>query len=108
MTPIFQQLDFYRFLESLGFLEPFRYSVSRGNQEVGIIQGFIQKDGGRLKRFLSRRAIINGGPWLADDITNDEFETLLQNCIKGLRGMFRFCEILPLADPIRHAGWQLF
>lgn len=85
MTPIFQQRDFYGFIESLGFLEPFRFSVCRGNKEVGVIQGFIQKDGGSLKRFLSRRAIINGGPWLADDITTEEIETLLQNCIKGLK-----------------------
>lgn len=85
MTPIFQQRDFYDFIESLGFLEPFRFAVCRGNQEVGVIQGFIQKDGGRLKRFMSRRAIINGGPWLMDDITSDEIEILLQNCIKGLK-----------------------
>lgn len=85
MNSIFQQQEFYKFLESSGILEPFRFSVSRDNLEVGVIQGFIQSDGGRLKRFLSRRAIINGGPFLAVDITDDEVETLLQNCIKGLK-----------------------
>lgn len=85
MRSIFQQPEFYRFIESTGFLEQFRYSVERDGREVGVIQGFIQKDGGSLKRFLSRRAIINGGPWLADDITTEEIETLLQNCIKGLK-----------------------
>lgn len=85
MNSIFQQQEFYKFLESSGMLKPFRFSVSRDNREVGVIQGFIQQDGGKLKRFMSRRAIINGGPFLADDITDEEIETLLKNCIKGLK-----------------------
>lgn len=85
MTPLFQSSEFFSFLTETRFLEPFRFSVCRGNKEVGVIQGFIQKDGGSFKRFLSRRAIINGGPWLADDITDAEVVTLLQNCIKGLK-----------------------
>ncbi len=85
MKSIFQQPEFYKFLESTGFLEPFRYSVERNGKEVGMIQGFIQKDGGPIKRFLSRRAIINGGPWLAEDITVEELEHLLQKCIEGLK-----------------------
>lgn len=84
MTNLFQSIEFFSFLTETSFLEPFRFTARRGNHEVGVIQGFIQKDGGRLKRFLSRRAIINGGPWLANDITNEELKTLLNNCIKGL------------------------
>lgn len=85
MNSIFQQQEFYKFLESSGMFKPFRFSVSRDNQEVGVIQGFIQQDGGKFKRFMSRRAIINGGPFLADDITDEEIETLLKNCINGLK-----------------------
>lgn len=98
MTPIFQQRDFYDFIESLGFLEPFRFAVCRGNQEVGVIQGFIQKDGGRLKRFMSRRAIINGGPWLADDISGTELETLLKQCADGLKHKAIYIETRNFAD----------
>lgn len=85
MKSIFQQPEFYKFLESTGFFEPFRYFVERDGKEVGVIQGFIQKDGGLFKQFLSRRAIINGGPWLAEDITVDEVEKLLKKCIEGLK-----------------------
>lgn len=93
MKSIFQQPEFYKFLESTGFLEPFRYSVERDDKEVGVIQGFIQKDGGRLKRFFSRRAIINGGPWLAEDITDAELENLLKLCIEGLNKKAIYIEI---------------
>lgn len=85
MKSIFQQPEFYKFLESTGFLEPFRYSVERDGKEIGVIQGFLQKDGGWLKRFFSRRAIINGGPWLDEDITDEEVGNLLKKCIEGLK-----------------------
>ena len=85
MKSIFQQPEFYKFLELTGLIVPFSYSVERDGREVGVIQGFIQKDGGWLKKFFSRRAIINGGPWLAEDITNEEVENLLKKCIEGLK-----------------------
>lgn len=85
MNIIFQSDIFYSFVESTGILTPFRFSVLRGDREIGRIQGFIQSDGGRVKRFLSRRAIINGGPQLADDISGAELKELLRKCVKGLR-----------------------
>ena len=85
MNSIFQQADFFSFLKSTGFLEPFRFSVERSGKEVGVVQGFIQKDGGKIKQYLSRRAIINGGPWLAEDITDTELEKLLKKCIYVLK-----------------------
>ena len=98
MTSIFQQLPFYSFLKSIGFLEPFRYAVERDGTEVGVIQGFIQKDGGVVKRFFSRRAIINGGPWLADDISDVELETLLQKCVDSLKHKAIYIETRNFAD----------
>ena len=72
LNSVFQQSAFYRFLESTGYLMPFRFSVCRGEREVGVVQGFIQKEGGLVKQFLTCRAIINGGPALSDDITEVE------------------------------------
>lgn len=92
MIDIFQSDEYYSFLEGTGFLEPFRFCVYRSDREVGRIQGFIQKDGGPLKRFLSRRAIINGGPWFAGDITKDEVDSLLRNCVEGLVGKVIYIE----------------
>lgn len=98
MNSIFQQPEFYHFLESTGFLEPFRFSVKRSGMEVGVIQGFIQKDGGLLKKFFSRRAIINGGPWLAVDITDNELENLLSKCVDGLKRKAIYIETRNFSD----------
>ena len=102
MKQLFQSREFYAFLEETGFLEPFRFSVTRDGREVGVIQGFIQKDGGPLKRFFSRRAIVNGGPYLSEDIRNEELEDLLRKCQLGLKRKAIFIEIRNFADYSRY------
>ncbi len=104
MKSIFQQPEFYKFIESTGFLEPFHYSVERDGKEVGVIQGFIQKDGGWLKKFFSRRAIINGGPWLAEDITDEEVENLLKKCIESLKKKAIYIETRNYFDYSNYRG----
>lgn len=59
---------------------------------MGIIQGYIQRDGGRIKQFFSRRAIINGGPYFAEDITEEEVKTLLSECRNGLKNKAIYIE----------------
>ena len=98
MIDIFQSNDFLQFLNKTGLFETFRFSVSRGEREVGIIQGYIQRDGGRLKRFLSRRAIINGGPYFAEDITEEEVKTLLGKCHNGLKNKAIYIETRNFSD----------
>lgn len=85
MTGVFQSEGFMAFISEGCSLESFRFSVQRSGQEVTRIQGFIQRDGGPVKRFLSRRAIVNGGPFLAEDITPAELEELLRKCSEGLK-----------------------
>ena len=98
MNSIFQQQGFYRFLEATEFLAPFRFSVQRAGREVGAIQGFIQKEGSRVKQFFSRRAIINGGPLLAEDIRETELEILLRQCIDGLKRRSIYIETRNYSD----------
>lgn len=100
--PLFQSDEFYAFLGRTGILEPFRYTVSRSGEEVGRMQGFIQQDGGAVKRFFSRRAIINGGPWLAEDITDEELDSLLVQCIEGLKRKAIYIEIRNFRDYSRY------
>lgn len=103
MIRLFQGESFYRFIEGTGNLEPFRYSVCRDVMEVGVIQGYIQKDGGIIKRFMSRRAIVNGGPFLSDDITEKEVESLLKTCINGLNGKTIYLETRNFHD---YSEWR--
>lgn len=81
---IFQTRHFYEFLMETKYLEPFVVAVK---DEVlkGIIVGFIQKDGGLIKQFCSRRAIVNGGPMLCKDCTSEQLETLLHGCSELLK-----------------------
>lgn len=73
----FQTPEAYDFFNTLSFLEAFCVAVETNGALRGVLVGFVQKDGGRIKQYLSRRAIINGGPLLADDITENELTTLL-------------------------------
>ena len=81
MVGLFQSETFFSFVQSTSCFEAFIF----GNRERCSIQGYIQQDGGPLKRFLSRRAIVNAGPFLADDITDEEVSELLSRCISGLK-----------------------
>lgn len=74
----FQTWEAYNFFDGLLFLEAFAYGIVNEGHLRGVVVGYIQKDGGRIKRYLSRRAIVIGGPLLADDISDDELTTLLR------------------------------
>lgn len=73
----FQTQEAYAFFDSLSFLEAFAYAVEADGRLKGVVVGYIQKDGGKIKRFISRRAIVLGGPLLADDISDEELSLLL-------------------------------
>ena len=108
----FQTEECYNFYKSLSFLEAFKYEVIRDGEVKGRIVGYIQKDGGPLKQFFSRRAIVNGGPMLARDITDDEVETLLNECRYKLKGKAIYIETRNFEDYSNHksvfgqCGWK--
>ena len=79
----FQSPEAYDFYASLpDVMEPFVFgvtcdglSVSGNLRAVGV--GYVTKERNSLKQFFTRRAIINGGVCLADDIANEEVKMLL-------------------------------
>lgn len=77
----FQTPEAYDFSSTLSFIEPFGCAVMAEGKLKGLATGWIQKDGNGLKRFLSRRAIVFGGPLLANDIK----EEALRHLLLGLR-----------------------
>ena len=80
------------------FMMPFCYAVEDGGKLKGIIIGFVQADGGKVKQFLSRRAIINSGPMLANDISNEALSLLLTECKKQLKGRAIYIECRNFED----------
>ena len=74
----FQTPEAFDFYSSLSFLQPFVFGVSENDKLTGVISGFIQADGGPVKRFFSRRAIVNGGALLHQNISEEALRKLLQ------------------------------
>ena len=98
MKDLFQSREYYSFLDQTGCLSPFRYSVSQSGEEIGVIQGYIQKDGGKIKQFLSRRAIINGGPRWTEEASPEEKVHLLLKTISGLKSKVIYLETRNFRD----------
>ena len=80
------------------FMQPFFIGIEDDGVLKGVIVGYIQSDGGIIKRFLSRRAIINSGPLLADDISDEALMLLLNHCKKRLQGKAIYVEFRNFED----------
>lgn len=100
----FQSPECYDLYKAMPFMTPFVYAVSNQGALKGIIVGYVQKDGGAVKSYFSRRAIINGGPLISDDITPDEFRELLTACRNGLKGNAIYIESRNFED---YAPWKM-
>ncbi len=75
--------DFYAYLPTI--FEPFVVAIERSQESrfksqkslQGLIVGYVTKEKNPLKQFFTRRAIIIGGPLLANDISHAELTALL-------------------------------
>lgn len=99
----FQTREAYTFFEGLAFLEAFAYAVESEGRLKGLVVGYIQKDGNKLKRFLSRRAIILGGPLLSDETSGEELAFLLQGLKERLKKKAIFVETRNFED---YSRWR--
>ena len=58
-------------------MDPFVVGVEKDGKPVAVCVGYVTKEKNPIKQFLTRRAIIIGGPCLADDCTDEEVNALL-------------------------------
>lgn len=98
----FQTKECYDFYASLSFLDPFIFGVTEDNELKGVIVGYIQKDGGKIKQFFSKRAIVIGGALLADDISSGTLSALLLHCSIQLKKRAIYIEFRNFNDYSRH------
>ena len=77
----FQTDEAYRFYLSVGGMQAFAYGVVEEDRLVGVVVGYITQERCSLKQFFTRRAIIYGGPLLAEDIS----ETALAELLKAVK-----------------------
>ena len=99
----FQTKEAYMFFDDLSFLEAFAFAIESDGQLKGLVVGYIQKDGGKIKQFFSRRAIVVGGPLLSNEITDEELTFLLSALIIRLRKKVIFIETRNFND---YNSWQ--
>lgn len=74
----FQSPEAYDFFASLPeLMEPFVYGVERAGKLCAVCVGYVTVEKNPIKQFFTRRAIIIGGPCLADDASSEEVEALM-------------------------------
>lgn len=74
----FQTPEAYDFYASMPELfKPFAVGIEKDGNLRGVCVGYVTVEKSVLKQFLTRRAIIIGGPALADDCTDEDVKLLL-------------------------------
>lgn len=88
----FQSPEAYSFYESLpDIFRPFVVAVEseklrvKSQQLRGVCCGYVTVERNPLKQFFTRRAIILGGPCLADDATEEEAAVLMSAVVESVR-----------------------
>jgi lipid II:glycine glycyltransferase (peptidoglycan interpeptide bridge formation enzyme) len=75
----FQSPEAYAFYASVPeAMTPFAVGIARDHALVGVCVGYVTREPHAFRQFFTRRAIINGGPCLADDATPAEAEALMR------------------------------
>lgn len=99
----FQTPEAYSFYESLpNMFRPFVVAVK---SEVlrAVCVGYVTVEKNPIKQFLTRRAIIIGGPALADDATDEEVTALMNAVRKELRSKAIYVECRNFND---YSKWR--
>lgn len=99
---IFQTPDIYDYYISLNLYEVTIVAVE-DNGLKGLALCVIQSNGKGIKRNLTSRAIINGGPLLSDDISEEALAALLNATINILKQRSIYIETRSLDD---YSRWR--
>lgn len=74
----FQTDEAYQFYASVSEMVPFATAVENNGKLRAVCVGYTTQETNIIKQYLTCRAIIIGGPLLADDATDEEAAALLQ------------------------------
>ena len=94
----FQTPECYELYASLSFLKPFVFGVSENEKLAGLVCGYLIADGGKIKQYFSRRAIIQGGFLLCENISENALQSLLKTCINELNNKAIYIETRNCSD----------
>ena len=74
----FQTDEAFQFYATVSEMIPFAAAVENDGKLRAVCVGYTTKENNAIKQHLTCRAIIIGGPLLADDATDEEVAALLQ------------------------------
>lgn len=95
----FQSPEAYEFYASQPELfKPFAFGVTNEERLRGVCVGYVTVEKNALKQMLTRRAIVIGGPCLADDCADYELMELLRAVRKQLVGEAIYIECRNFSD----------
>ena len=103
VASIFQTPEMCDFYSTLNLYKVKVIAVEENQILKGVVLCLLQQDGGPIKRHLTSRAIINGGPLLADDISDEALHTLLNATIQMLKKQCIYTETRNLND---YSRWR--
>ena len=76
----FQSPEAYDFFASLpDLMDPFVYALEKDGKLCAVCVGYVTKEPNPIRQFFTRRAIIIGGPAIANNCLNEEVKLLLSS-----------------------------
>ena len=102
----FQTQEAYEFFSSLPqMMKPFVFAVTdSGNKQLkGVVVGYVTQEKNPIKQYFTRRAIIYGGPLLAEDIEDEELKSLLLALLSYLKKKAIYVETRNFSD---YSRWR--
>lgn len=103
VSNIFQTREMYAFYTKLNLYPIKVFAVEEGGTLRGLLVCMIQGEGRGLRRRITSRAIINGGPLLDDIISDKALELLLTTAIIQLKRECIYIETRNLND---YSRWK--
>lgn len=103
VASVFQTPAFYDFYSQLGLYEISVVGVEEQGALMGLAVCLLQAEGKGLKKRLTTRAIVNGGPLLDENISNEALQSLLDSVVSGLKHRCVYIETRNLND---YSRWR--
>ena len=90
--PWFQTYKAFLFYKNTSTVDAFAVGVENDGVLKCLTVGYIQKEGGAIKQFFSKRAVILGGPLLHKQLNAEELSQMLDAVKKRLEGKAIYIE----------------
>lgn len=103
VSSVFQTPEMFVFYSNLRLYDVQVLAIEEEGSLKGLVLCLIQGEGGRLKRRLTARAIISGGPLLADDISDAALRMLIEATIQTMKHRSIYIETRNLND---YSRWR--